>query len=220
MGSGDSTTTTFWLSTTCVETFICGEDFKLPESTACPRRRCTAASTAVWSVFIAEPSCCVQSKFWHIMSTTVGNCSKARTLGPKPACWASASSASPVAFCCNSQLPPSITSCGCVAELSNTPSKESGYSAIGASSSSSAAGVMASGNATGASALASAGAAVGMGVASVAAAGTTAGAVAASCATGAGAGALLQAASNAMQARPAMAGPPKRRLEGCSCVMV
>jgi hypothetical protein len=79
---------------------------------------------------------------------------------------------------------------------------------------------MASDDATGASALASAGAAVGMGVASVAAAGATAGAVAASCATGAGAGALLQAASNAMQARPAMAGPPKRRLEGCSCVMV
>ena len=79
---------------------------------------------------------------------------------------------------------------------------------------------MASDDATGASTLASAGAAVGMGVASVAAAGATTGAAAASCATGAGAGALLQAASNAMQARPAMAGPPKRRFERCWFVMI
>ena len=80
---------------------------------------------------------------------------------------------------------------------------------------------MASGDADGASALASVGAAVGMGVTAVASAGATAGvAAAASGVTGAGVGDLLQAASNAMQARPAMAGPPKRRFEGCSCVMV
>ena len=158
------------------------------------------------------------------MSTTVGNCSKARMLGPKPAFSASASSASPVAFCCSSQLPPSMTSCGCVADVSSTPSSESGYSAIGASSSSSAAGVIASGGAGGASALASVdasgaaavGTAVAAGTASVAdaaVASCVAGGGAAAAADPAGGGVLLQAANSAAQASPARPGPLKRRID-------
>ena len=76
------------------------------------------------------------------MSTVRGNWTSDRTGGVKPAAAAASSNALPLTpSFCNSQLPASSTSCGFVDAIKTCDSTGSGYSAIGASSSSMASGV-------------------------------------------------------------------------------
>ena len=123
----------------CVATVICGELCRLPTSFACLRRRCTASSTPAWSAMNASPSSVVQPSSRHIMSSVSGNCSSARTGGVKPIAAAASSIALPLRpWFSRIQLPASSTSCGFAEAISTCESTGSGYSAIGASRSSSA----------------------------------------------------------------------------------
>jgi hypothetical protein len=108
-------------------TFCCSLDFRLPADCACLRKRCTESITSLGWARNALPSCCTQSGFEAIVSSTCGNATSDCTLGSHGSDATAFTASSPL-YCefAFDHAAAAVTSCGNVDAISTWASSASG----------------------------------------------------------------------------------------------
>src|SRR5689334_17528474 len=125
-------------STFSVMTFCSLESLSEPCDTALPRSACAVASTSACCARNASPSFCVQSSFSLIIVSTCGNTVSDFTLSSQVCCCNASSSALSLSLGLALTQRSALTiSSGYVDAIRTWTNRESGYSAIGATSCSS-----------------------------------------------------------------------------------